>query len=68
MIYDCPNCTAALMYNPSTGKMDCLSCGSSFDVKQFEEKKVKAEAAAAKEEETQAREAALQEDDDMMEN
>lgn len=43
MIYECPNCVAALIYNPATGKLDCLGCGSSFDVHQFEEKEKKAE-------------------------
>lgn len=65
MIYECPNCVAALIYNPTTGKMDCLSCGSSFDVDQFEEKEKKAETAQA------AREEKMQnlgiEEDDMME-
>ncbi|MBQ4059043.1 MAG: hypothetical protein IJD40_08950 [Lachnospiraceae bacterium] len=54
MIYECPNCVAALIYNPTTGKMDCLGCGSSFDVDQFEEKEKKAETAqAAREQNTQ---------------
>lgn len=65
MIYECPNCVAALIYNPSSGKLDCLSCGSSFSVNQFEEKEKKAVAAqAAHEEKIQNLSV---EDDDMME-
>ena len=64
MIYECPNCVAALIFNPTTGKMDCLGCGSSFDVSQFEEKEKKEETAQiAHEEKLQS----LGVTDDMME-
>lgn len=38
MIYDCPSCAAALMYNPALGKLECLSCGNVYDVSDFDEK------------------------------
>lgn len=49
MIYNCPNCMAALIYNPTNGKLDCLSCGSNFEVDAFEDKEIKAEEAATRE-------------------
>lgn len=49
MIYNCPNCMAALVYNPTKGKLDCLACGSEFAVNQFEDKETKAEEAAIRE-------------------
>lgn len=51
MIYNCPNCMAALIFNPTSGKLDCLSCGSTFEVDQFEDKE--AQAAAEVERETE---------------
>ncbi len=49
MIYNCPNCMAALIFNPTSGKLDCLACGSTFEVDQFEDKETKAEEAAIRE-------------------
>lgn len=49
MIYNCPNCMAALIFNPTSGKLDCLACGSAFEVNQFEDKETKAEEAAVRE-------------------
>ncbi len=49
MIYNCPNCMAALIYNPTKGKLDCLACGSNFEVDEFEDKEAKAEEAVARE-------------------
>jgi len=49
MIYNCPNCMAALIFNPTKGKMDCLACGSTFDAYQFENEEAKAEEAVARE-------------------
>ncbi len=49
MIYSCPNCMAALIFNPTKGKLDCLSCGSEFEVNQFEQQEAQAEEAATKE-------------------
>ncbi len=49
MIYNCPNCMAALIFNPTSGKLDCLACGSSFEIDQFEDKEAQAEEVAARE-------------------
>lgn len=38
MIYKCPNCFAALEYNPEYNKMECSSCGSMFEVGELNEK------------------------------
>lgn len=32
MIYKCPNCDASLEYHPSLNKLECQSCGSTFEV------------------------------------
>ncbi len=65
MIYNCPNCMAALIFNPDTKKMDCLACGSTFDVKEFEDKTKKQE--SLEEARTQKLERYNVEDDEMME-
>ena len=39
MIFDCPACANALLYNPTLGKMECLSCGNVYDMKNFDDKK-----------------------------
>jgi len=39
MIYDCPTCTAALRFNPTLNKLECLSCGNKYDLSEFENKK-----------------------------
>lgn len=38
MIYDCPTCTAALRFNPTLNKLECLSCGNKYDISEFENK------------------------------
>lgn len=35
MIYKCPNCTTALIFNPATGRLECPSCQSSYSPKDF---------------------------------
>lgn len=64
MIYNCPNCMAALIFNPTSGKLDCLACGSAFEVDQFEDKEAQAEAEAAQETEKLKRAGIV---DDLME-
>lgn len=39
MVFDCPNCAAALKFNPTLGKMQCTGCGSLFEMEQFDDKK-----------------------------
>ena len=39
MIFDCPACASALIYNPTLGKMECLSCGNAYDMTNFDDKK-----------------------------
>ncbi len=38
MICKCENCAAALLFSPETGKLECTSCGSSFNVSRYGEK------------------------------
>ena len=64
MIYNCPNCMAALIFNPASGKLDCLACGSAFEVNQFEDKEAKAEESAVRETEELKRAGVI---DDLME-
>lgn len=49
MIYNCPNCMAALIYNPQYGKLHCLSCNSTFETNAFEEKEKNEETIANRE-------------------
>ena len=32
----CPNCAANLVFEPSSGKLECAFCGGSFDPASFE--------------------------------
>lgn len=43
MIYKCPDCNAALEYNPATDKMECVYCGNSFILAEIEDKQKKTE-------------------------
>ena len=35
MVVKCPNCDAALLYNPSSGKMECLHCQNEYEVEEL---------------------------------
>lgn len=35
MIYRCSNCDSALEFDPVSGMMQCLRCGSFFDVSEY---------------------------------
>lgn len=34
MVIKCPTCEAALIYNPASGKMECLYCNNEYDVEE----------------------------------
>ena len=38
MIYNCPTCTAALRFNPTMNKMECISCGNIYEVDELTSK------------------------------
>lgn len=39
MIFDCPACAAALRFRPALGKLECISCGNTYEVSEFADKK-----------------------------
>ena len=45
--YQCPNCLAALNYQSASGKVECASCGTQFDVEVIEQLYADKEQAAA---------------------
>ncbi|MBQ8596489.1 MAG: hypothetical protein IJ409_01745 [Lachnospiraceae bacterium] len=48
MVHDCPNCLAALKYNPVSGKMECNSCGGSFAIDRYKKPAAEKKAMAPK--------------------
>ncbi len=61
MIYNCPNCMAALIYNPEYGKLHCLACDSMFEPDEFADKEASAEAVATRETDELKREGIVEE-------
>ena len=37
IIYKCPNCGAAMEFSSELQKLECKSCGTSIDVKTYED-------------------------------
>lgn len=60
MVVKCPNCDAALLYNPASGKMECLYCQNEYEVEEVSAAKEEIEEAV---EETMYVEEALRDDD-----
>ena len=66
--YQCPACTGPLQFSPTTGKLECEYCGSSFSIAEVEELYARKEEKAAEAMEAAAQEQSRWDTSDLTDN